>query len=164
MTVNFSNEDPLIDPKKPSIFLAGPTRRNSPYEKSWRKAAVDKLKSMKFDGIAYVPEFEKDSQFDYNNQVMWERSGLMNANVILFWVPRNIEDNMPAFTTNVEFGMYLAKRPDHVLLAYPEDAEKMDYLSWLYHQETGRDAISQFDVALFKAMELANTFLSECPV
>jgi hypothetical protein len=37
---------------------------------------------------------------------MWEREGLIKASVIFFWIPRGLPD-MPAFTTNVEFGYWL---------------------------------------------------------
>ena len=37
---------------------------------------------------------------------MWDREGLIKASVIFFWIPRGLPD-MPAFTTNVEFGYWL---------------------------------------------------------
>lgn len=49
----------------------------------------------------------------------------------MFWVPREIQ-TMPAFTTNVEFGMFLDKRSKYksIILGYPLDAPKMKYLHW----------------------------------
>ena len=42
--LNFSDEEIMIDNNKNSIFLAGPTKRNSPYDLSWRKDAVNMLR------------------------------------------------------------------------------------------------------------------------
>ena len=151
MDINFSNEEVRVNSKK-RIFLAGPTRRNSTFDKSWRNEACKILKEVGFDGIVYVPEFSEDSQFDYDNQVLWERKALENSTKILFWIPRNIEDGMPAFTTNVEFGMYLARNPEKVVLAYPDWAEKNSYLEWLYNYETGRKHIDNLEEALLNVI------------
>ena len=43
-----------------SIFLAGPTRRGSCYEQSWRKEAVDILDELGYHGVVYVPEFPRN--------------------------------------------------------------------------------------------------------
>lgn len=133
MTINFSDEEVLKDGRK-SIFLAGPTRRNSLFADSWRKVACVFLKKMGFKGIVYVPEKAESGAFDYLDQVNWEREALMSADIILFHIPRRLPD-MPGFTTNVEFGMYLARRTDAVELCSPEDAEKNRYLEWLFKEE-----------------------------
>lgn len=138
MDINFSNEEVRIDKEK-RIFLAGPTRRNSEFINSWRNDACEILSALDFNGTVYVPEFSSSCQFDYNRQVLWERKALENSTKILFWIPRFVNDGMPGFTTNVEFGMYLARNPEKVILAYPKNAEKMEYLRWLYKYETGRD-------------------------
>ena len=133
MTINFSDEEVLKDGRK-SIFLAGPTRRNSLFVDSWRKEACDLLEEMGFDGIVYVPEKASSGAFDYLDQVNWERNALISADIILFHIPRKLPD-MPGFTTNVEFGMYLARRTENVELCSPEDAEKNRYLEWLFLEE-----------------------------
>ena len=135
MIQNFSDQEIILDKSKPSIFLAGPTKRNSYYEESWRKDACNILSRFEFDGIVYIPEFSRgDNPFDFMNQVEWERQGLMNADVIVFFVPRKLPE-MPGFTTNVEFGYYLAKRPGSVLLCCPNGYEKNRYLEWLYTRD-----------------------------
>lgn len=141
---NFSDEEILIDKNKNSCFLAGPTRRNSPYNLSWRKEAVEILRKLNFEGIIYIPECIHSIQFDYNNQVLWERKGLENANHIIFWIPRNMID-MPALTTNVEFGMYLARNPEKVFYGRPDNSEKNTYLDWLYNYETNRFPINNLE-------------------
>ena len=147
MDINFSNEEVRVNNDK-RIFLAGPTRRNSSFDKSWRYDACEILKNLGFDGIVYVPEYSDGSQFNYNNQVLWERKALENSTKILFWIPRNISDGMPGFTTNVEFGMYLARNPEKIVLAYPDDSEKNEYLQWLYNYETGKFHINNLENAL----------------
>ena len=58
----------------------------------------------------------------------------MNADIIVFYIPRRFPE-LPGLTTNIEFGMYLSKRPDNVLLCCPVDSEKNSYLEWLYNVE-----------------------------
>lgn len=135
--LNFSNEDVFIDESRPSIFLAGPTRRNSNYMYSWRKEAIDILEKLNFKGIVYIPECFGDYQFDYNSQVLWERKGLENASKIIFWIPRKFPD-MLGQTTNIEFGMYLARNPEKIIYGRPIDSEKNKYLDWLYNYELSK--------------------------
>ena len=133
MIINFSDE-PIVKNEK-SIFLAGPTRRNSNFKNSWRKEACDLLEKMGFNGVVYVPEFKYDNNpMDFLNQAGWERVGLQNAKAIVFYIPRKLPD-MPAFTTNVEFGMWLTKKPNETILCCPYGYEKNRYLEWLYLEE-----------------------------
>jgi hypothetical protein len=112
-------------PLRKSIFLAGPTPR-SPEVPSWRPRAVQLLQEMGFDGTVFVPEDDDASwKFSYDDQIEWELEALHSATVIAFWVPRDLE-TMPAFTTNVEFGLFAKNR--NVVLGCPEDAPKMKYL------------------------------------
>lgn len=88
-----------------SIFLAGPTPRKEGVA-SWRPKAIRILKSFGYDGVVFVPEPRKGNWHeDYDAQIEWEEQHLHMADVILFWVPRNLA-TMPAFTTNVEFGVW----------------------------------------------------------
>jgi hypothetical protein len=107
-----------------SIFLAGPTPRD-PETPSWRPKALEYLANT-FSGTVFVPEDSHQSwAFSYDDQVEWELEALHAATVIVFWVPREVE-HMPAFTTNVEFGLFAARR--NVVLGSPPAAAKMKYL------------------------------------
>ena len=135
MVINYS--DKPVEKGTQSIFLAGPTPRSIEVE-SWRNEAIKILKESKYEGIVYVPELEHDNRtFDYDNQVWWEREALHNADVIVFWIPRNMK-TLPAMTTNVEFGYFLAKDSQKVVYGRPDEAEKNKYLDWLYETETKR--------------------------
>ena len=135
MIKNFSNQEVIINKDLPSIFLAGPTMRNSTFEKSWRKEACNILEMLNYNGVVYIPEFSDDNiQRDYLRQTEWERTALINADIIIFYIPRKLPE-MPGLTTNVEFGMYLARKPESVLLCCPEGSEKNRYLEWLYTKE-----------------------------
>ena len=113
------------EPISPSIFLARPTPRDSSV-KSWRPEAINLLENHKFNGTVYVPEDRDGSpQFSYDHQIYWEWLALETSSAILFWVPREIS-NMPAFTTNVEFGLYAIR--GRCVLGYPNGAPKMSYL------------------------------------
>lgn len=150
MVLNYSDKD-VIKGKK-SIFLAGPTPRSVDI-KTWRVEAVKILEELGFDGIVYVPEKENDNRtFDYINQVYWEREALYSATVIAFWIPREIE-TMPAFTTNVEFGYWLAKNSSKVIYGRPDEAKKNKYLDWLYKEETSNNAINNLKDLLVEAVK-----------
>jgi len=76
-----------------------------------------------------VPEDSSGSpKFDYDDQVTWEWEGLMTSTVVLFWIPREMQ-SMPAFTTNVEYGMSIWGR--NMAIGWPEDAPKNRYLERL---------------------------------
>lgn len=147
MIINFSNEPVKKNIK--SIFLAGPTLRGEPYDNSWRKYACKKLNELGFDGLVYIPEFETGNMKpDLTEQASWEREGLQNATIILFYIPRKFPD-LPGFTTNVEFGMWLAKKPKSCELCIPKNAEKINYLKWLWNIELpGKPIYTDLDEAL----------------
>ena len=153
MELNYSDKDVIINGKK-SIFLAGPTPRD---EKtiSWRPEAIEYLRKRNFDGIVYIPEDEFIRKNDYVDQVEWERKALMNATIIVFWIPRELE-KMPAFTTNVEFGYWVAKKAEKVVYGRPDDARKMKYLDWLYKKESNGEIFNTLEETINKAIELAN--------
>ena len=135
MTINFSDEKVIHTTN--SIFLAGPTSRIHSYEQSWRKNAINILQELEFHGVVYIPEYGhgKFDQSKVEEQALWEREALESAGCVVFWVPRDVKGKMPAFTTNVEFGTYMQRKPYNVSFGYPEDADKMWYLDWLYHYE-----------------------------
>jgi hypothetical protein len=90
-----------------AVFLAGPTPRD-PAVASWRPAAIERLRqSWDGDGrlVVFVPEHRHGVYDDYLGQVGWEERCLHLADVVLFYVPRE-PATMPAFTTNVEWGMW----------------------------------------------------------
>lgn len=127
MIINYSDQE-VIKGKK-SIFLAGPTPRGA-QENSWRKDACYQLEELGFDGVVYVPEYSSwKPKEDYVNQAMWERNALTEATIILFWIPRKLPE-LPAFTTNVEFGYWLPSKK--VIYGRPDNASKIKYLDWLY--------------------------------
>lgn len=158
MIINFSDQEAMVNNGIEGIFLAGPTMRNSSFKKSWRKDACDFLEKVGYNGIVYVPEHEDDEQsVDFMDQVDWERACLMNAKVIVFYVPRKFPD-MPGLTTNVEYGTYIVKRPEAVLLCCPEGSEKNRYLEWLYEKEKGVNNIYRtLEDILTAAKELAES-------
>lgn len=117
-----------LEPLPKSIFLAGPTPRDEATP-SWRPEALRILEELKFEGNVMVPEAADWAAHDhYDSQVGWEWEALETATAVVFWVPRNFE-RMPAFTTNVEFGLMV--HSGKALLGYPPEAPKMRYLRLL---------------------------------
>lgn len=127
----FHSDQPLTDYDKKvhSIFLAGPTPRSRDV-KSWRPEAISILEKIGYKGQVFTPErLVKSEKIDYIDQVEWENFGTENCNIIFFWIPRKLPE-MPAFTTNVEFGRYVGS--GKCLYGRPDDSEKNRYLDWLY--------------------------------
>ena len=131
MLTVFANQQ-LPQSNLKSIMLCGPTPR-SPEVKSWRPEALSLLEKFGFEGIVYVPEQSDwvprcgQESGEYEHQIEWELAALTRADVILFWIPRQL-DTMPAFTTNVEFGWWM--NSGKIVLGSPDQAPKVSYLRW----------------------------------
>ena len=153
MEINYSDQK-VIKGKK-SIFLAGPTPRDS-NTPSWRPDVCMRLEKLGFDGVLYVPE-NSDGQAmqDYMHQVEWERDALTQATIILFWIPRKLPE-MPAFTTNVEFGYWL--HSGKVLYGRPDDSSKNRYLDWLYELDMKEKPYSSLEELLKEAVVRSEEF------
>ncbi len=147
MQVNYSDQDVMKGVK--SIFLAGPTPRGENVL-SWRTEAVSILEKLGFDGVVYVPEYSTwKPKADYVDQAMWERIALTEATIILFWIPRSLPD-MPAFTTNVEFGYWL--HSNKVIYGRPDNAPKTKYLDWLYELDYKKKPFNELEKLLEEAV------------
>lgn len=110
-----------------TLFLAGPSPRDKETV-SWRDEAIEILKELKYDGTVFVPEPSSGVYPDYDGQIDWELSALKRSDVILFWIPREL-NKMPGFTTNVEFGSWIES--GKTVVGFPENAEKVRYLEEL---------------------------------
>jgi hypothetical protein len=119
----------IEDVHGPSVFLAGPTPRDN--SEGWRPKAIELFETMEFEGDLFIPEPRTGwkAGVDYSDQIDWERDAMEKADVVMFWVPRELE-KMPAFTTNIEFGYWLAKDPSKIMLGYPKDAPNMKYIEF----------------------------------
>ena len=122
--------DPIGIEDSPSIFLAGPTHRDrdSDISRSWRTEAINLFSIARFNGTLYIPEFDhngKSSDWMYSRQVDWESKALTSATVILFWIPRD-KDNLPGFTTNIEFGEWL--NSNKIVVGFPKEAYAVKYI------------------------------------
>ena len=113
------------------------------------------MKEKNYDGVVYIPEDEFVRKNDFIDQVEWERKGLENATVIVFWVPRELE-KMPAFTTNVEFGYWLAKTPNRIIYGRPDNAKKIKYLDWLYKVESNLEVYNYLEITIDEALKYIN--------
>lgn len=137
---------------KNSIFLAGPTPRDK-VTQSWRTKAIDQLIRLNgFKGTIFIPEDRSgftDGNFEYDDQINWEEAALKSASTIVFWVPRELE-KMPAFTTNIEFGYWIAKDPGKIVFGSPVDAPKMNYLRF-YCEKLGIPNFYSMEETLIRA-------------
>ncbi len=135
-----------------SIFLMGPTLRKDGVAAghiSWRVEALKHLEEAGFDGYVYVPEPPDQTwQWDYVDQVDWERMGLTHATVIAAWVCRDM-DILPGFTTNVEFGRYVTSK--RFVYGRPDGAPKTQYLDWLYSAEGHGSPFNSLEMLMFDA-------------
>jgi len=89
------------------------------------------IKFLRFNAAyhtTFVPEDETGEwKHSYIDQIEWEESALKQADVIIFWIPRDLI-TMPAFTTNIEWGMWCDS--GKVVLGAPKNAPKMKYLRY----------------------------------
>lgn len=71
----------------------------------------DELNGRNASNIALIiPEPDADVfHGDGNAQNEWEHLAIESCDVLMFWVPRDLE-TLPGFTTNVEFGYWLDTR------------------------------------------------------
>lgn len=161
--------------KNKTIFLAGPTPRSKEVE-SWRPEAVAILEQLGFKGVVIIPERRDwEAKFEYFDQTDWESETLTGCNVIVFWVPRDLTD-MPAFTTNVEFGRFVGQHkiwelthslgfpvppaqrqkivgPKYdVVYGRPDDAPNNRYLDWLYTKSYGTQPYNTLLATLAEAV------------
>jgi len=148
----YAHEDPQ-SPGASSIFLAGPSPRNAD-DYNWRPEALGILSILRFRGTVYVP-LPRDGNWlaDYEAQVDWELRFLHMSMVIAFWIPRELT-TLPGFTTNVEFGMFVAS--GKIVLGYPAAAPKMRYLAHLarlYNVPVHNDLTVTLAQALVKTQE-----------
>lgn len=117
-------------PADTGLFLAGPTPR-SPDVPSWRPEAIALLNRLWFppEPLVVVNPEPFGPPDDLDAQYEWEAAARATADVVLFWIPRDMQ-TMPAMTTNVEFGYDVASGCGMVLGCPPDcpDARRNRYL------------------------------------
>jgi hypothetical protein len=111
-----------------SIFIAGPMYRD-PAIASWRPGVVELLREgWQQDGTlaVFVPEARDRHHPDpgYASQV-WEERWMAVVDVLLFWVPRDMQ-RLPGLNTNLEFGRN--ESSGRVVLGLPPEAVSVHYL------------------------------------
>ena len=133
MHVVYALEDPP-ESFTSSIFLAGPSPRQ-PDHPNWRIEALKLLNEMGYGddegAVVFIP-LTRDNAWEhsYSNQLDWETKCLNMADVIVFWVPRDLE-TLPAFTTNIEYGTWM--HSGKIVVGFPPTAPKMG--PWAYHND-----------------------------
>ncbi|GAA2158505.1 MULTISPECIES: nucleoside 2-deoxyribosyltransferase domain-containing protein [Glycomyces] len=149
VVVVHANEDPP-ESWDAAVFLAGPLPRSVEVP-SWGPQAVAYLREQwRQDGrlVVFTPELREGVLADYTGQVAWEHRGLNRADVILFWVPRDLV-TMPAFTTNIEFGTWFDS--GKIVLGAPAAAPKNEYLQELA-AAAGAPVVDTLDQAVEAAL------------
>lgn len=133
ITVIHAGETPPETYNK-AIFLAGPSPRGES-DGNWRPEALETLEKAGYDGVVYVPLPREEGKWpaNYEDQVEWETKYLHMSDIVVFWVPRDLE-SLPAFTTNVEFGLWVSS--GKAVYGRPPQAPKNRYLDWHAKQES----------------------------
>lgn len=146
--------------KMPKIFLAGPTPRHESVE-SFRPHALEIFKAKGFSGIIMLPE-PRSGQWghSYDDQIDWEDDMRELADVIMFWVPRDMSigingaPKMPALTTNVEFGLDL--KTGKIVYGRPDHAPSCKYLDQKYRKFVGNEPINNLEGVIDAACLMAH--------
>lgn len=96
----------IIRPNK-LLFLAGAIQG----AEDWQQKAIQYLNKYKLD-IANPRRKYIDKKFDYDTQVFWETYYLNMSDIILFWLPKEIEHIKGRYfaqTSRFELGEWLGK-------------------------------------------------------
>lgn len=131
-------EQPFPTKVLKSIFLEGPSVRAAD-QRDWRHEALRTLETFGYDGHVFIPIPESrffgapadQPGWTYDGQIAWECRGRALADIIVAWVPREIDRSrddlgMPGFTTNVEIGEDL--HSGKLVYGRPDSAPKNRYL------------------------------------
>ena len=102
------------------VFLAGPIQ-GAP---NWPHSVENLFTNEQYSNIVFLsPRRLSYDNFNYEEQVLWEKKYMALADVILFWIPEASEDikgRSYAQTTRTEFGEYLARGKKIIFGAYKE--------------------------------------------
>ncbi|GAA1618742.1 hypothetical protein [Actinoplanes couchii] len=125
VTIVYANEQPP-DAWDASLFIAGPMPRTIDVP-SWRPEALKAVEAAwtgAGDLVVFVPEPRSGKPLKYDHHT-WEDGWLAIVDVIVFWVPRDMQ-HMPGLTTNVEFGRW--ESSGRIVLGAPPTAAHVGYL------------------------------------
>lgn len=103
------------------VFLAGPIQGSPNWQHSVENLFVNGQQNSNV--IFLSPRRLSYDNFNYEEQVLWEKKYMALADVILFWIPEaveNTEGRSYAQTTRTEFGEYLARGKKIIFGAYKE--------------------------------------------
>lgn len=140
------------------VFLAGPCPRAGQDWTDWRDGMIDELKRVDASvdvAIPTNPNFDTGDPTYYERQCSWETRALHFASCIVFWVDRNEEH--PALTTNIEFGIWSEKSPQSIVVGVPQESQHCGYIKWVCKQK----GIPCFDSMEGVASEVASRFRRE---
>lgn len=113
----------------PIVAALGPTPRTADV-KSWRPSFIQALKDFNYKGTILIPETRDNIwKHNYDNQIEWEHEMLEKANLLTFWIPREMK-TMPALTTNIEIGLYF--KSGKILYGRPVESVKNSYIDYCY--------------------------------
>lgn len=131
------------------IFLAGCSPRYNQVL-NWRKEAVQLLEDNHFNGTVIIPEPEHGIWPNYDDVIEWEHAYLEMADVILFWIPRDVNSGILGLTSNVEFGMYL--NSGKIVYGRPDDADNIRYLDYWYIKQYNTSPCNSLNNLIFSIL------------
>lgn len=134
------------------VFLAGPIQ-GAP---SWQHS-IDSIENV----IFYSPRRYSYNNFNYSEQVLWERDYMNYSDVILFWIPEeeeHVEGRSYAQTTRTEFGEYLALGKKIIFGCYDDFPGKRYFASKL--KEYGVN--SKIHSSLGDCINELKSYIKEC--
>lgn len=138
--------------KKWKVFLAGPIQGAPEWQHS-----IEEIKNV----IFYSPRRKNYNNFNYEEQINWERDYMNYSDVILFWIPEeeeHVEGRSYAQTTRTEFGEYLALGKKIIFGCYKDFPGKKYFASKLKEYKLDTEVHSSLNECL---VELKN-YINDC--
>lgn len=169
MDIRFYGNRADVMPERPSIFLAGPTRKEGYIKDSWWAEAIDIFKKVNYDGTLFIPENgriledgniggDKNGNLEFSEyHTIWERKALSKVDCIMFWIPRG--KDLQGFTTNIEFGEWSARKPNQIILGHPKNCKGNGYIDYLYRNVCKRGQfLETLEETITWSIMIAQTF------
>lgn len=167
----FYSDAVCSDETQPTVFLNGLTETEQLNKaiKAFANTVPDIILYIPANGITksdgtveIQPETNCINDALAKQHIIWKRKALAIADCILFWIPSKNQLDTAAF---IEFGEWITRKPNQIILGHSKNAENTQYIDFLYeaHCDNGI-VINSLKEAVKRAAKKAADFrtIKEC--